>query len=216
MGDLRLPLTDKNVAGLPLALGQQYLARDTELAGFFVLVGIRTKSFMIQADLRTKGARQSIRMKIGESGELSARDARAKAKGLLAAIAAGADPRANKKAQAQPKIGEVPTLRQAWSRYMESHLRRRGRAQSTIAHYTDHVERLLADWLDRPMSELGEEPRLVADRHEMITEVNGPQIASELYVSLNTIRTHTKHIFDKLDVNSRAAAVRRARELGIL
>ncbi len=48
------------------------------------------------------------------------------------------------------------------------------------------------------------------------TELSGPEIARELYVSLNTLRTHTKHIFAKLDVTSRAAAVRRARDLGLL
>ena len=42
------------------------------------------------------------------------------------------------------------------------------------------------------------------------------QIAGELYVSLNTLRTHTKRIFTKLDVRTRAAAVRRARERGVL
>jgi LuxR family maltose regulon positive regulatory protein len=48
------------------------------------------------------------------------------------------------------------------------------------------------------------------------TELSGPEIARELYVSLNTLRTHTKHIFTKLDVTSRRAAVRRAREQGLL
>ncbi|MGZ5403984.1 MAG: LuxR C-terminal-related transcriptional regulator [Nocardioides sp.] len=48
------------------------------------------------------------------------------------------------------------------------------------------------------------------------SELTGPQIARELYVSLNTLRTHTKRIFTKLDVNTRAAAVRRAHELRIL
>ena len=33
------------------------------------------------------------------------------------------------------------------------------------------------------------------------SELTGPQIARELYVSLNTLRTHTKRIFTKLDVN---------------
>jgi LuxR family maltose regulon positive regulatory protein len=47
-------------------------------------------------------------------------------------------------------------------------------------------------------------------------ELSGPQIARELYVSLNTLRTHTRHIFAKLDVNSRPAAVSRATELGLL
>ncbi len=46
------------------------------------------------------------------------------------------------------------------------------------------------------------------------SELTGPQIAAELYVSLNTLRTHTKRIFTKLDVRTRAAAVRRAHEHG--
>ena len=50
----------------------------------------------------------------------------------------------------------------------------------------------------------------------LATELSGPEISQRLYVSLNTLRTHTKHIFSKLDVNSRQAAVRRAGELGLL
>ena len=33
---------------------------------------------------------------------------------------------------------------------------------------------------------------------------------------MNTLRTHTKHIFTKLDVTTRRAAVRRAADLGLL
>jgi LuxR family maltose regulon positive regulatory protein len=42
------------------------------------------------------------------------------------------------------------------------------------------------------------------------------EIAAELYVSFNTVRTHTRVIFSKLGVTSRAEAVARARELGLL
>jgi LuxR family maltose regulon positive regulatory protein len=42
------------------------------------------------------------------------------------------------------------------------------------------------------------------------------EIADQLYVSFNTARTHTRSIFRKLGVNSRADAVRRGRELGFL
>jgi ATP/maltotriose-dependent transcriptional regulator MalT len=48
------------------------------------------------------------------------------------------------------------------------------------------------------------------------SELTGPEIARELYVTLNTLRTHTKRIFTKLDVTTRAAAVRRAYERGLL
>jgi LuxR family maltose regulon positive regulatory protein len=50
----------------------------------------------------------------------------------------------------------------------------------------------------------------------LATELTGPDIARELYVSLNTMRTHTKHIFAKLEVTSRAAAIRRAEVLGLI
>ncbi len=45
------------------------------------------------------------------------------------------------------------------------------------------------------------------------TDLSGPEIAHKLIVSLNTLRTHTRHIYDKLGVNNRRAAVRRAQEL---
>jgi LuxR family maltose regulon positive regulatory protein len=47
------------------------------------------------------------------------------------------------------------------------------------------------------------------------SELSGPEIAQRLIVSLNTLRTHTKNIFNKLGVNNRRAAVRRAEELDL-
>ena len=48
------------------------------------------------------------------------------------------------------------------------------------------------------------------------SELSGPEIARRLFVSHNTLRTHTKHIFTKLEVVTRRAAVTRARERGLL
>ena len=45
------------------------------------------------------------------------------------------------------------------------------------------------------------------------SDLSGPDIARELIVSLNTLRTHTKRIYTKLGVNTRREAVRRADEL---
>jgi len=50
----------------------------------------------------------------------------------------------------------------------------------------------------------------------LCTNLDGPEIAAELMVSLNTMRTHTKSIYSKLGVNNRRAAVRRAEELELL
>jgi LuxR family transcriptional regulator, maltose regulon positive regulatory protein len=47
------------------------------------------------------------------------------------------------------------------------------------------------------------------------SELSGPEIAEQLIVSLNTLRSHTKSIFNKLGVNNRRAAVRRAEELDL-
>ena len=47
------------------------------------------------------------------------------------------------------------------------------------------------------------------------SDLDGPDIARELTVSLNTMRTHTKSIYAKLGVNSRRSAVRRGQELGL-
>ena len=48
------------------------------------------------------------------------------------------------------------------------------------------------------------------------SDLDGPDMARELSVSLATVRTHTRNVYAKLGVNSRRTAVRRAAELGLL
>jgi LuxR family maltose regulon positive regulatory protein len=48
------------------------------------------------------------------------------------------------------------------------------------------------------------------------SNLRAPEIASELFVSTNTIRTHLRHIYAKLGAHGRAEAVDRARALGLL
>ena len=48
------------------------------------------------------------------------------------------------------------------------------------------------------------------------TNLTGPEIAGELCVSHNTVRTHITHLYGKLGTHTRAEAVARARALGLL
>ena len=48
------------------------------------------------------------------------------------------------------------------------------------------------------------------------THLTAPEIANELYLSVNTVSTHTRHLYAKLGVHSRHEAVDRARALGLL
>ena len=49
-----------------------------------------------------------------------------------------------------------------------------------------------------------------------VSDLDGPDIARALSVSLNTMRTHTRNIYAKLGVTSRRAAVRQAHDLKLL
>ena len=97
-----------------------------------------------------------------------------------------------------------------------------GAAQRGIA--TDYVRRLLAaDRDNEPARSSGAERlieplsgREVDVLRLLATDLGGPDIARQLVVSLNTVRTHTKNIYAKLGVNNRRAAVRRAEELHLL
>ena len=48
------------------------------------------------------------------------------------------------------------------------------------------------------------------------TNLSAPEIAAELTLSVNTVRTHLRRLYEKLDAHSRTQAVERARALGLL
>jgi LuxR family maltose regulon positive regulatory protein len=50
----------------------------------------------------------------------------------------------------------------------------------------------------------------------LATSLTGPEIARQLFMSVNTFRTHSRHIFTKLDAKTRRSAVLRAAELDLL
>ncbi|MGO4859051.1 LuxR C-terminal-related transcriptional regulator [Arthrobacter sp. 2MCAF14] len=80
------------------------------------------------------------------------------------------------------------------------------KTRKTRDHSTSAQQRLIEPLSERELQVL----RLLS------SELGGPEIARELLVSLNTLRTHTKNIYAKLGANNRRSAVRRAEELDLL
>jgi LuxR family maltose regulon positive regulatory protein len=48
------------------------------------------------------------------------------------------------------------------------------------------------------------------------TKLSAPEIADQLYLSVNTVKTHMRHLYDKLGAHRRHEAVEQARALGLL
>jgi LuxR family maltose regulon positive regulatory protein len=95
-------------------------------------------------------------------------------------------------------------------------------------HRTAHPG-LLREVLDviagsSPPARAGQSPRVHDDLSEselrvlryLPSNLSSSEIARELYLSLHTVKTHTRHIYAKLGAHRRSEAIDRARELGLL
>jgi LuxR family maltose regulon positive regulatory protein len=88
---------------------------------------------------------------------------------------------------------------------------------------TGFVDELLADMgMVRSQGALADAPaEALTDRELSVvrylpTMMTNAEIASELFVSVNTVKAHLKRIYTKLGVTSRRQAVHRAHALGLL
>lgn len=206
MPDIRVALLDKAIRNLPDASDGQYKARDTEVRGFYLLIGKKRRTYMVQGDLRKDGKRiASIKVVVGDAADLTATQARTIAKRYLVDIGKGQHPKPDavraetaaaeavavaRREAGEPEPGEVITLRSAWERYLESHLIRKNRSEGTIAGYRDHVERVFKPWLDTPLKELADDPDRVARKHDAITQESGPYAANGAMRTLRAIYNH--------------------------
>ena len=94
-------------------------------------------------------------------------------------------------------------------------------------HRTAHAT-LLADirgmFAGSPPARLGEPAAMAEPLSEselrvlryLPSNLSAPEIAGELFVSTSTVKTHMRHVYEKLGVHRRTDAVERARELGLL
>ncbi len=100
-------------------------------------------------------------------------------------------------------------------------LERHSRFRTTHGSLISEILNLLAG---RQRAALAEPTRLAEPLSEselrvlryLPTNLSNKEIASELYVSVNTVKAHIKHLYAKLDTHHRGDAVERGRALGLL
>lgn len=82
----------------------------------------------------------------------------------------------------------------------------------------DRIEAVLTDAADRPSSSPIEAPTVaeLAVLELLPTGLSQREIGAELYLSMNTVKTHVRELYRKLGVRSRPDAVMRAAALGLL
>ena len=68
----------------------------------------------------------------------------------------------------------------------------------------------------RARAALGLSERELEVLHELAAGRSNKEIAAQLHVSPNTVKTHVARLFEKLGAKRRTEAIRRARELGIV
>lgn len=155
--------------------GKSVLYADPELRGFYLIVTPTKRSYYTQSLVRGR----QVRTKIGEHPALSAKDARALAAKTLVAMRAGVNPtEERRKARARGM-----TLRQA----LDLHLAAKPLSPRTKEDYRYNCEQYLAEWMDKPLAELGADRAGVRERHRRITEKHGAPSADNVFRVLRAV-----------------------------
>jgi LuxR family transcriptional regulator, maltose regulon positive regulatory protein len=116
---------------------------------------------------------------------------------------------------AEPRGTLLPFIVQPVPELLERHSRLRTTHASLISEILGLMSGHAPPADAAPLVEALSESELRVLRY-LPTNLRAPEIAAELFVSLNTIRSHMRNIYAKLGVHSRTDAVTRARELGLL
>jgi LuxR family maltose regulon positive regulatory protein len=97
---------------------------------------------------------------------------------------------------------------------LRSHAGLRDASAPLLAELLDALPAAREEAGPGPSEPLSERERAVL--RLMATILPNSEIAGELFVSVNTVKTHVRSIYRKLDVGSRREAVARARDVGLL
>lgn len=200
MENIHVNLNDRTVGQIQFAPSGQYLAHDEKLKGFYLLVGKKSRRYMVKGRLRAPGKSPlTVKVSVGDATEITAAKARVIAAGYLSEIKQGRHPKPDdvrseslvaevvaETAAVEAATADGPTLLEAWEEYKAA-LIKKERSARTIRGYEDHVTQLFKTWNDTPLKELADDPAKVKRRHSAITEANGPYAANGAMRTLSAI-----------------------------
>lgn len=160
-------LTKTFVESLTLSPNKQVFYRDSELIGFALRV---TSSKVYVAERRIGNGKSSVRVTIGKHGDITVQQARAQACILLAQMAQGVNPNAQKK-QAKTKSttqysikNQSSTLLNVYNIYQNE----RSLKPKTLKDYQQCVDDYFVDWKNIPLKSIT--TTMIQDRHTQLSE----------------------------------------------
>ncbi len=119
---------------------------------------------------------------------------------------------------AEPDTLVLPFLVMPARELLERHPRHRTAHAALLADRPQRPRRVVAPGRRRER-QMPPEPLTASELRVLRylpSNLSAGEIAAELYVSTSTVKTHMRHIYEKLDAHRRTEAVDRARELGLL
>jgi integrase len=165
----RLLISDATVGRLPYATAPRgYIASDRKLGGFHVRVGLSTKTYRLQMDVRENGRRVTKSFALGKHPYIKADAARAKALDIV-----------RRRAREEPLAGPTDrggmSFSEAWQSY-QTLLKKKKRSTGTIADYKDKHDRHLKRFHLTPLRSITRAN--VVALHGEVTANAGPYAAN--------------------------------------
>lgn len=149
--------------------GKSILHADSEMRGFYLIVTPTKRSFYVQSLVNGK----QVRTKLGDHPSMDAKQARDAARKTLVEMRGGANPNEERRKAKARGI----TLRDA----LDLHLAAKPLSTRTKDDYRYNCEQYLAEWMDKPLAELGADRAGVRERHRRITEKHGAPSADNVF-----------------------------------
>ncbi len=157
--------------------GKTRFIRDTAVRGLILAVNKTSNTWKVQRDMWRDKRVKTVRHTLGSTDDLTLKQARALAQEVIGQIRRGINPN-----EPAPEAPASPlTVGELWDQY-EARLIRRESAEVTIRSFRYHLDKYLADWRDKPISELRKS--MCRERHEELTARHGKYPANQVMRSL--------------------------------